>query len=107
VRTGLGFAKSPEGSLDLLRDLARFKRQGLQGGFGAPGPLLVGPSRKGFLGALTGRTRAAERDAATVAAAVAAVAAGADIVRVHNVRDVRDGVRVADALYRGWRGGKA
>lgn len=44
----------------------------------------------------------AERDAATVAAAALAVAQGADIVRVHNVRDVCDGVRVADALRQGF-----
>ena len=62
--------------------------------------MLVGPSRKGFLGHLTGRAVAAERDAATVAACVACVAGGADIVRVHNVRDVTDGVKIADALYR-------
>jgi dihydropteroate synthase len=56
----------------------------------------------GFLGALTGRTAPADRDAATVAASVACVAGGglADIVRVHNARDVGDGLRVADALYR-------
>lgn len=71
----------------------------------ATGPMLVGPSRKGFLGAITGRALACERDAATVAAAVVCVANGglADLVRVHNVRDVRDGLRVADAVYRAWK----
>ena len=64
--------------------------------------MLVGPSRKGFLGRITGRTTPAERDAATVAACVACVAGGglADVVRVHNVRDVVDGIRIADAIYR-------
>jgi 2-amino-4-hydroxy-6-hydroxymethyldihydropteridine diphosphokinase/dihydropteroate synthase len=64
--------------------------------------MLVGPSRKSFLGKITGRAEPADRDAATVAAAVACVASGglADIVRVHNVKDVRDGIAVADALFR-------
>lgn len=63
-------------------------------------PMLMGPSRKGFLGRLTGRALAADRDAATVAAAVVCVEGGADVVRAHNVAAVRDGLRVADAVYR-------
>ena len=77
------------------------RRQALQGAF-SHGPVLVGPSRKGFLGKLTGQVEPAKRDAATVAAAALCVAGGglADIVRVHNVRDVADGLRVADAVCR-------
>jgi dihydropteroate synthase len=75
----------------------------LQGAF-RHAPLLVGPSRKGFLGKLTGRTIAAERDAATVAACTVCVASGAaDVVRVHAVKEVADGMKVADAVWRGWR----
>lgn len=61
-------------------------------------PLLLGPSRKGFLGALTGKERAADRDFATAAAAALCVAGGASIIRAHNVRAVRDAVRVADGV---------
>lgn len=61
-------------------------------------PLLLGPSRKGFLGKLTGRERAADRDFATAAAAALCVAGGASIIRAHNVEAVRDAVRVADAV---------
>lgn len=64
-------------------------------------PLLVGASRKGFLGKAVGGKPPAERDAATVAAVVASIAGGADVVRVHNVAMCADGARVADALYRG------
>lgn len=98
---GVGFSKTVQGNLELIRHLADMKAHALHGPF-QQGPLLVGPSRKGFLGRLTGREQAAERDAATVACAVACVAGGglADIVRVHNVRDTRDGLIVADALYR-------
>ncbi|GAX75546.1 hypothetical protein CEUSTIGMA_g2989.t1 [Chlamydomonas eustigma] len=99
---GIGFSKTPEGNLDLIRHLSLLRGQALQGGF-KNAPMLVGPSRKSFLGKITGRTEPAERDAATVAAAVACIANGglADIVRIHNVKDVRDGIAVADALYRG------
>lgn len=87
--------------MEIIRNLASLRQHSLHGAF-SHGPLMVGPSRKGFLGALTGRKAPAERDAATVAAAVACVASGglADIVRAHNVRYVSDGLKVADALYR-------
>lgn len=98
---GIGFSKTAEGNMELIRHLGDMRKSALQGGF-RHGPLLVGPSRKGFLGSLIGRKDPAERDAATVACAVACVAGDglADILRVHNVRDVRDGLKVADAVYR-------
>ncbi len=101
VYAGIGFSKTPEGNLDLIRHLGELRRDHLEGAF-SRGPMLVGPSRKSFLGAITGRKEPVDRDSATVAAAVACVAGGglADILRVHNVRDVRDGLRVADALFR-------
>eukprot|EP00955_Chlamydomonas_euryale_P028261 297846-Chlamydomonas_euryale.AAC.6 len=97
---GIGFAKNQAGNLQLIRHLGDL-RKALHPPFAA-GPLLVGPSRKNFLGAITGRQLPAERDAATVAAACACVGGGglADIVRVHNTRDVGDGLKVADAIYR-------
>jgi dihydropteroate synthase len=62
-----------------------------------PYPLLVGPSRKSFLGNLTG---AAVRDrlCGTLSAVTAAVLGGADIVRVHEVKECRQAVLVADAI---------
>lgn len=97
---GIGFAKTADGNVELLRHLRDMRALGgLQGPFAA-GPMLVGPSRKGFLGRLTGRKRPDERDAATVAASVACVVGGADIVRAHNVAAVWDGLRVADAVFR-------
>jgi 2-amino-4-hydroxy-6-hydroxymethyldihydropteridine diphosphokinase/dihydropteroate synthase len=63
-------------------------------------PMLVGASRKRFLGEISGRSEASERDAASVAALVAAVRGGADVVRVHNVALSADAARVADALWR-------
>jgi len=60
-------------------------------------PVMVGPSRKSFLGRLTGDD-AADRDTATHAACAVAVFAGADAVRVHDVAGARRAVRVAEAL---------
>ncbi|KAK9816707.1 hypothetical protein WJX72_004011 [[Myrmecia] bisecta] len=93
---GIGFAKTAAGNLELIAGLQRVREQ-LSGPLHQM-PMLVGPSRKGFLGKLTGHKVAAERDHATAAAAALCVAAGASIVRAHNVRAVYDAVRVADAV---------
>jgi dihydropteroate synthase len=91
---GIGFGKTPEHNLAVLAALPRLVRLGF--------PTLVGTSRKSTIGRLTGRDvdRRAFGTAATVALAAAA---GIDIVRVHDVADQRDVVRVADAIARGWR----
>lgn len=95
---GLGFAKTHDGNLALLAGLPALRAA-------LPPPLahlpqLLGPSRKGFLGRLTGRQVAAERDWATAAAAALCVTGGANIIRAHNVEAVRDACRVADAARR-------
>jgi dihydropteroate synthase len=89
---GIGFAKSAEHNLALLA------RQGELLALGRP--LLVGWSRKGTLGRLTGRP-VGERLAASVAAALAAVARGAAIVRVHDVAATVDALKVWRAAQRG------
>lgn len=95
VDPGLGFGKRQEDNLALLANVGRLRRNlGL--------PVWVGPSRKSFLGALTGDP-ASERDAATAAACAVAVFAGADAVRVHDVAGARRAVRVAEALRRARR----
>ncbi|MDP2007944.1 MAG: dihydropteroate synthase [Rubrivivax sp.] len=86
---GVGFAKTPEHNLALLRRqrelVLRLSR-----------PLLVGWSRKGTLGLLTGRP-ASERMAASVAAALAAVCQGAAVLRVHDVAATVDALKVWQA----------
>jgi dihydropteroate synthase len=88
IDPGIGFGKSFDNNLDLMRGLDRFVHLGY--------PVLVGTSRKGFLGTILepvrGPTEAAGRDGATAASVAAAVLAGAHILRVH---DVRLGVEVA------------
>jgi dihydropteroate synthase len=86
---GLGFAKRAEHNLLLLRRLRELKQLGR--------PLLVGASRKSFLGKLTGRAPG-ERTSASAAAAVVAVLNGASAVRVHDVAETRDAVAVCDAV---------
>jgi dihydropteroate synthase len=94
VDPGLGFAKTPEHSWALLRGLPALAALGR--------PLLVGASRKGFLGAALaapdGTTRPArDRDAATAAVSVLAAQAGAWAVRVHDAGPSADAVRVVAA----------
>lgn len=94
---GLGFAKNQPHDLTILRDLQKF-RTGVQGleYF----PWLMGPSRKRFIGRLTGVEKASERNWGTAATVTASVAGGADIVRVHDVKEMWQVAKVADAIYR-------
>lgn len=93
---GLGFAKTFEQNLEILHRLTEFKRLGQ--------PLLVGLSRKGFVGKLVGGDNpppsGPDRDYGTAAGVALAVAGGADIIRVHNVPALAGAVRVADAIVR-------
>ena len=86
---GIGFGKTLQDNLDLMAGLARFKDLGL--------PLLVGVSRKSFIGALFPSEPAA-RLPGTIAACTVCVMNGADIVRVHDVREAAQAMAVADAL---------
>ncbi len=87
---GLGFAKNARQSFALLGGLARFRGEGV---------IVVGASRKSFLGSLDGAPPS-ERLGGSVAAALLAVARGATIVRVHDVREVRQALRVAAMIER-------
>jgi dihydropteroate synthase len=86
---GLGFAKRAEHSLLLLRRQRELCQLGR--------PLLLGPSRKSFIGHATGRPPA-ERLAGTLAACALSAASGAAILRVHDVREVREALALADAV---------
>ncbi|HEX3549857.1 MAG TPA: dihydropteroate synthase [Candidatus Elarobacter sp.] len=91
---GIGFGKLPEHNLAVLRSLQRLVALGF--------PTLIGTSRKSTIGKLTGRGVEA-REFGTAATVALAIAAGVDVVRVHDVPEQRDVVRVADAIVRGWR----
>jgi dihydropteroate synthase len=93
VDPGIGFAKDAGQNLELIARLDVF-------GARLGRPVLLGPSRKAFVGALLGGVPAAERDAGTVGACVAGLARGARIFRVHQVRAARQALDVADAIFR-------
>ena len=98
---GIGFAKDNKGNLRLLKYTATTIRQKLQGV-----PLLLGTSRKGFIGRITGETVAAERDFGSVASVICALSLGSptpsnlgcNILRVHNVKGTKQATLVMDAI---------
>jgi len=100
---GIGFAKDLDGNLSLLKHYSELRTK--LGGF----PLLLGTSRKGFIGKISGESVANERDFGTVGSCVAALclgndgarargALGCNIVRVHNVKGAKQATSVMDAI---------
>ncbi|CAI7657665.1 unnamed protein product [Penicillium manginii] len=93
---GLGFAKNQPEDLEILRELSRLREaEGLD-----CFPWLMGPSRKRFIGHITGVKTPRERVWGTAATVSASVAGGTDIVRVHDVHEMWQVTQVADAIYR-------
>jgi dihydropteroate synthase len=90
----LGFGKGTAQNLELTRQAGAL-------GAALGCPVMIGPSRKRFLGELCGGAAVGERDPATVGAALAAVAAGAQLVRVHDVKLLRPALIVYDAVMGG------
>jgi dihydropteroate synthase len=95
VDPGIGFGKVADQSLEIEGRLEELGRLGQ--------PVLVGPSRKSHLGMVLGGLPPRERLEGTAAAVSLCVAGGADIVRVHDVKEMVRVVRVSDAIVRGWR----
>ncbi|KAJ0775647.1 putative 2-amino-4-hydroxy-6-hydroxymethyldihydropteridine diphosphokinase [Helianthus annuus] len=96
---GIGFSKKTEDNLDILMGLKRIRSEIGRKSLGVSrAPLLIGPSRKRFLGEICGRASAVERDPGTVAAVTCAVLGGANVVRVHNVGDNADAVKLCGAM---------
>jgi len=93
---GIGFGKTLEHNLELLRRLGEFAELGQ--------PILIGVSRKGFIGRILGLPPS-ERVEGTAAAVALSIARGADIVRVHDVREMARVAKVADAIVRGYQAG--
>jgi dihydropteroate synthase len=89
VDPGIGFGKTLDHNLDLLANLGAVAALGF--------PVVIGLSRKRFLGELTGAERPDQRVAATVAANVLAFERGASVFRVHDVRATVDGLKLASA----------
>jgi dihydropteroate synthase len=86
---GIGFGKTLEHNLELLRRLGELRELGR--------PLVVGTSRKSFIGKVDG-SGVEERIGGTIASSVLALAEGADVLRVHDVAEMRQAATVADAI---------
>ncbi|MEW6235945.1 MAG: dihydropteroate synthase [Candidatus Omnitrophota bacterium] len=88
---GIGFGKTAQQNLSILSRLERIRLTGY--------PLLIGVSRKSFIGITTGK-ETEDRLMGTIGAAVAGIMNGADIVRVHDAAAMRDAAAMADAIRR-------
>jgi dihydropteroate synthase len=86
---GIGFGKTAAHNLELIERIGELRELGR--------PIVLGASRKSFLGAITGR-EVGERLGASLAAAVVGLARGADVLRVHDVRETCEAVIVAEAI---------
>jgi dihydropteroate synthase len=93
IDPGIGFAKNYEQNLEILRNLHLLRSLNC--------PILVGASRKSFIGRILNQPDPKARVWGTAAACCAAIFNGADILRVHDVQQMRDVSQVADALFRG------
>ena len=91
IDPGVGFGKTLEHNLEILNRLFEFKELG--------SPILVGPSRKSFIGKLTG-AEPDKRIFGTIASVAIAIKNGADIVRVHDVKEIKQAAIVSDAITR-------
>ena len=96
---GIGFGKSLSDNIEILRHISCFTR--LAETCGKDYPVLVGLSRKSFIGEITGRD-VSERLSGTLAANGAAIMGGADIIRVHDVKQHTDLVKMLFALRSGY-----
>lgn len=92
IDPGIGFAKTASQSLELLQRLTELKTLDF--------PMLVGVSRKSFMGPILNQDNPKKRVWGTAAACYGAIARGADILRVHDVSEMYDVMRVADAIER-------
>ncbi len=90
IDPGIGFGKDKEHNLDLLRGLDRLVSTGYR--------VLVGPSRKRFIGQVTGRDLPADRVFGTAAVVALCAAAGVSVVRVHDVAAMVDVVKMAGSI---------
>ncbi len=93
---GLGFGLRGEENLRVLARLGELRALGR--------PLLVGASRKAIVGEVLGGVPVNDRVEGTSAAVALSIAQGADIVRVHDVKQMARIARMSDAIARGWRG---
>jgi dihydropteroate synthase len=93
IDPGIGFGKTVEHNLKLLANIDKFVKTGYR--------VLIGPSRKWFIGKLTGKENPADRTFGTAAAIALCAAAGVSIVRVHDVAKMLEVAKIANAIIKG------
>jgi dihydropteroate synthase len=93
IDPGIGFGKTVEHNLKLLANLDKFVKTGYR--------VLIGPSRKWFIGKLTGKENPADRTFGTAAAVALCASAGVSVIRVHDVAKMIDVVKIANAIIKG------
>ncbi len=94
IDPGIGFGKTVEHNLEIIKRLNEFT--------GFEKPILLGPSRKSFIGRLLGDLPVTERLEGTAAAVAVGIFNGANIIRVHDIRDMVRVAKIADAIKRGF-----
>lgn len=90
IDPGIGFGKTVEHNLKLLANIDKFVKTGYR--------VLVGPSRKKFIGALTGKDNPADRAFGTAAAVALCASAGVSILRVHDIAEMIDVIKITNAI---------
>jgi dihydropteroate synthase len=93
IDPGIGFGKTIEHNLQLLANIDKFVKTGYR--------VLVGPSRKWFIGKLTGKENPADRTFGTAAAVALCASAGVSIVRVHDVAKMLEVAKIVNAIIKG------
>jgi dihydropteroate synthase len=93
IDPGIGFGKTVEHNLEIIQRLDEFS--------GLEKPILLGPSRKSFIGTILGERTVDRRLEGTAAAVAIGIAYGANIVRVHDVKEMLKVARIADSIKRG------
>ncbi len=94
IDPGIGFGKTVEHNLEIIRRLKEFE--------GFEKPILLGPSRKSFIGKILGGLPVTERLEGTAAAAAVGICNGASIIRVHDVKEMVRVAKTSDAIKRGF-----
>jgi len=90
IDPGIGFGKRVEDNINIIKNLDKFKILNC--------PILIGTSRKSFIGLLSGNIPPEERLEGTIASVVISVINGADIVRVHDVKEIWKAIRITEAI---------
>ena len=90
IDPGIGFGKTVEHNLQLIKNIVAFKELGY--------PVVIGPSRKSFIGKILNIDNPQDRLEGTLAAVTLCVLYGANIIRVHDVKECKRAIRIAEAI---------